>query len=66
MNRYQKQLNTEVNQIAKNTLQNGMFRQLRKSVRFGIKLQTWSPCEDCDNCHCSNKQNKLFYCRDNR
>lgn len=64
MNKYQKRLHKEVKEFASN--KNLEYKIARKVLKFGIKINPFLPCEDCDNCYCTKKKNKIVYCKDNR
>lgn len=66
MNKYQRQLAKEAKQLIRSQYSFLGFVAARRRIRFFIKHQIYSPCEDCDNPNCSSPKNKLFYCRYNR
>lgn len=63
MNKYQKRIHKEtIEYLCHN---NSEYKKLRKIIKWLAKHQIFgSPCENCDNCYCTRKKNKLAYCKD--
>lgn len=64
MNKYQKRLHKEIKEATNNS---GLrYKEARKTFKWLVKYEPFSPCEDCDNRYCKRVMNKIVYCKDNR
>lgn len=62
MNKYQKKLHREVKEaIGSNT--NFKYKIAKRILKLAIKINPFTPCEDCVNMYCRRTKNKIVYCR---